>query len=124
MVVSGDPLGSRILELLLRNCGYQAKSLPLASLNEPGALGEDVRLLVLTPTQTLSTKRRKALLASLKEQMQRDRELVVMELITLPDERREEQEEEQELPTHKVLWPCRIDELERRIEAALLSVAR
>jgi len=132
LVVSGDPLASRILVLLLRDSGYRAEFLAIWSLNEPGAL-EDVQLLVLTPTGALlSTEVRKALLASLR-QMQRDTGLVVIELITLSDERRTEQEEEeeeeeeeeaQELPSYKVLWPCGIDELEERIEAALRTATR
>jgi hypothetical protein len=117
IVISGDPLASRILALLLQDSSYQAKSLPIASLNESGVL-EDVQLLLLTPTQELSTEERKALLASLKE-MPRETELIVMELI-----REEEEEEAQELQTHKVPWPCKMDELERRIEAALLTAAR
>jgi hypothetical protein len=124
IVISGDPLASRILALLLQDSRYQAKSLPIASLNEPGLL-EDVQLLLLTPTQELSTEERKALLASLKE-MPRETELIVMELIRHSEERREE-EEAQELQSHKshkVPWPWRIDELERRIEAALLTAAR
>jgi hypothetical protein len=115
IVISGDPLASRILALLLEDSSYQAKSLPIASLNESGLL-EDVQLLLLTPTQALSTEDRKALLASLKE-MPRETELIVMELIR-------EEEEAQELQTHKVPWPCKMDELERRIEAALLTAAR
>ena len=115
IVISGDPLASRILALLLQDSRYQAKFLPIASLNESGVL-EDVQLLVLTPTQALSTEERKALLASLKE-MPRETELIVMELIR-------EEEEAQELQTHKVPWPCKMDELERRIEAALLTAAR
>jgi hypothetical protein len=51
-------------------------------LNEPGAL-EDVQLLLLTPTQALRTEGRKALLASLKEEMVREKELTVMELIPI-----------------------------------------
>jgi hypothetical protein len=50
-----------------------------------------------------------------------------MELISLSEERRTEQEEEeeaQELPSYKVLWPCGIDELEERIEAALRTATR
>ena len=121
IVISGDPLASRILALLLQDSSYQAKFLPIASLNESGVL-EDVQLLLLTPTQELSTEERKALLASLKE-MPRETELIVMELISLSEERREE-EEAQELQTHKVPWPCKMDELERRIEAALLTAAR
>ena len=125
MVVSGDPFGSRILALLLRDSGYRAEFLPISSLNEPGSL-EDVQLLVLTPTWALlSTEEHDALLSSLRE-MTRDRGLIVMELISLSEERRAEQEEAQEeRPSHKkVLWPCGIDELEQRIEAALRTAAR
>lgn len=123
MVVSGDPFGSRILALLLRDSGYRAEFLPIWSLNEPGTL-EDVQLLVLTPTWVLlSTEERKALVASLS-QMTRDTGLIVIELITLSEERRTE-EEAQALQSHKkVPWPCRIDELEQRIEAALRTAAR
>ena len=127
VVFSGDSFASRILALLLRDSGYQAEFLPISYLNESEAL-EDVQLLVLTPTQALlSTEEHKALLASLRE-MTRDRGLIVVELISLSEERRAEQEEEQEeaqeLPSHKVLWPCGIDELEQRIESALRTATR
>jgi hypothetical protein len=116
VVISGDTLGSRILALLLQDSSYQAKFCALASLNEPGVL-EDVQLLVLTPThEALGPEDRKALLASLKE-MTREMELTVIELVSLSEERREE--EAQELATHKVFWPCNIDKLERQIEAVL-----
>jgi hypothetical protein len=124
IAVSGDPFASRILALLLRDSGYRAEFLAIWSLNEPGAL-EDVQLVVLTPTRALlDTDEHKALLTSLRE-MTRDRGLVVVELITLSEERRTEEEGPQELQSHKkVLWPCRIDELEQRIEAALRTAAR
>ena len=100
--------------------------MPISSLNDPGAL-EDIQLLVLMPTRALlSTEEHKALLSSLRE-MTRDRGLIVVELVSLSEERRAEQEEEeaQELPSHKkVLWPCGIDELEQRIEAVLRTGAR
>ena len=121
IAISGDPLGGRTLALLLRDTGYQAKFVPLASLSELGAL-EDVQLLVLTPThEALRSEERKALLASLKE-LPRDKELIVVELVSLSEERLLEEEKEaeaQKLLTHKVLWPCRIDELEQQIEALL-----
>ena len=41
VVVSGDPFGSRILALLLRDSGYRAEFMPISFLNEPGAL-EDI----------------------------------------------------------------------------------
>ena len=123
MVVSGDPFGSRILALLLRDSGYRAEFLPVWSLNDPGAL-EDVRLLMLTPTWALlSTEEREALLSSLRE-MTRGRGLIVMELITLSEERRAEEEAQELLSHKKVLWPCGIDELEQRIEATLRTGAR
>jgi hypothetical protein len=124
VVVSGDPFGSRILALLLRDSGYRAEFMPIAYLNDPGSL-EDIQLLVLMPTRALlSTEEHKALLSSLRE-MTRDRGLIVMELISLSEERRTEQEEEaQELPSYKVLWPCGIDELEERVEAALRTATR
>ena len=122
MVVSGDPFASRILALMLRDSGYRAEFMPISTLNEPGAL-EDVQLLVLTPTRALlSTEEYKALVASLRE-MPRDTELIVMELISLSEERR--QEEGQESPSYeKVLWPCSVDELEQRIQVALRTTAR
>ena len=124
MVVSGDSFVSRILALLLRDSGYRAEFLAIWSLNEPGAL-EDVQLFVLTPTWALlSTEERKALVASLS-QMTRDTGLIVMELITHSEERHTEEEGPQELQSHKkVPWPCGIDELEQRIEAALRTAAR
>lgn len=115
IVVSGDPLGSRILALLLRDSGYQAKFLPTSSFNEPGAL-QGIRLVLLTPMHELSNEDSKVLSTSLKE-MQQTTELIVMELTTLSEERRVE--EVQDLPLHKVPWPCRFEELQRRIEAAL-----
>jgi hypothetical protein len=122
IAISGDPLQSRILALLLRDSDYQAEFMPISSLHEPKAL-EDVQLFVLAPTQALlSIEEHKALLASLRK-MTRDRALIVVELISLSEERRAE-EEARELPSHKVLWPCGIDELEQRIESALRTATR
>ena len=124
VVVSGDPLGSRILALLLRDSGCRAEFLAIPSLTEPGAL-EDIQLLVLMPTRALlSTEEHKALLSSFRE-MTRDRGLIVMELISLSETRHTEEGAQGERPSHKkVLWPCGIDELEQRIEAALRTAAK
>ncbi len=119
IVVCGDVIGSRILALLLRESGYQVRVLPTSSLNEPGVL-EGVPLLVLTPTPELSTEQRKALLASLKDKPG-GAELIVVELVPPSKEMREEA---RDVPWHKVPWPCRISELEQRIEAALLTNGR
>jgi hypothetical protein len=117
LVASEDLLVGQALALLLRGSGYEVKFLPVSSLNEPGAL-EGVRLLLLTPTPGLSTERRKALLASLKD-IQGAAELIVMELVTPSEERR--RDEARGESWHLVPWPSRVKEVERRIEAALLA---
>ncbi len=121
LAISGDAVVGRLLVLLLEDSGYKARFLPRSSLNELGAL-EGVRLLVLAPTPELTSERRAALLASLKE-TQEATGLTVVELVTLPEERRRE-EARDEPPCdswHKVPWPSGIAELKRRIEAALLA---
>lgn len=124
LAISGDPVVGRLLVLLLEDSGYEVRFLPRSSLNEPGAL-EGVRLLVLTPTPELSSERRAALVASLKD-TQEAAGLIVLELVTPSEERRREEEEEVRDESggeswQLVPWPSRLPELKRRIEAALLS---
>jgi len=122
VAVCGDLLGSRIIALLLRDHGYRARYLPsTSSLDETGVL-EGVQLLLLTPTPKLSDERRKALLASL-EDIREAAEITIMELVT-PSAQEWREEAEKDEAWHKVSWPCRFTELERRIEEALLSEPR
>lgn len=107
----GNPIVSRALVLLLRGSSYEARFLPTSALSEPGSL-EDIRLLVLAPTPELSTERRKALLALL-----RDTEIPVLELVTLSEETRQEGARDESW--HTIPWPSRTEDLKRRIEAAL-----
>ena len=120
LAICGDPVVSRLLVLLLEDSGYEVRFLPRLSLNEPGAL-EGVRLLLLTPTPELSSERRAALLASLKD-IQEAAGLIVLELVTPSEERRREEAraDSRGESWHLVSWPCRLPELKRRIEAALL----
>jgi hypothetical protein len=121
LVVCGDPVVGRLLVLLLEDSGYEVRFLPRLSLNESGAL-ERVRLLLLTPTPELSSERRAALLASLKD-IQEAAGLIVLELVTPSEERRREEvpDDSRGDSWHLVPWPCRFPELKRRIEAALLA---
>ena len=111
--------------LLLEDSGYEVRFMPRLSLNESGAL-ERVRLLLLTPTPELSSERRAALLASLKD-IQEAAGLIVLELVTPSEERRREEVRDDSRGEsrgdswHLVPWPCRFPELKRRIEAALLA---
>lgn len=116
--ICGGPVVGQALTLLLRGSGYTARSLPAQSFLEPHAL-KDVRLLVLTPKLGLSNERRNALVTSLRE-ISEARSMPVLELVTPGESGRREEEAESEL-WHTVPWPCRIEELERRIEAAYLD---
>lgn len=116
LAICGDPIVGRILVLLLRSSGYQARFLPASSLNELGAL-EGVRLLLLTPMPELNTKRRETLSVSLRD-MTKATEMTVLDLVTPSEETREGGEARDE-SWHVVQWPCGIEELERRVEAAL-----
>jgi hypothetical protein len=126
LVVCGDPVVGRLLVLLLEDSGYEVRFLPRLSLNESGAL-ERVRLLLLTPTPELSSERRAALLASLKDIQEAAAGLIVLELVTPSEERRREEVPDDSrgdsrvVSWHLVPWPCRFPELKRRIEAALLA---
>jgi hypothetical protein len=121
LAVCGDPVVGRLLVLLLEDSGYEVRFLPRLSLTEPEAL-EGVRLLLLAPTPELSSERREALLASIKD-IQKTAKLIVLELVTLSTERRREaaRDESRGESWHLVPWPCRLPELKQWIEAALLA---
>lgn len=119
LAVWGDPIVSQALVLLLRGSGYEARFLPTSSLNEPRAL-EDVQLLVLTPTPTLSAKLsaeyREALSASLGD-TPGVAKIPVLELVTSSEETREGGARDESW--YPVPWPCAIEKLEQQIDAAL-----
>jgi hypothetical protein len=113
----GDPLVDNALVLLLRGSGYDVRVLPASSLNEPSAL-KGIRLLLLTPPgPTLSPQQREELLTALRDTM-RDTRIPVLELTTSSSKTREEARDGL---WHMVPWPCRIEELEQRIEAASME---
>jgi hypothetical protein len=121
LAVYGDPIVGQALTLLLRGCRYNVKFLSTSSLEESEALA-DVRLLILTPKVQLSTKCYENLLAALKNEIVATK-TPILELVISP-------EENCVLPTQEdrfVLaapWPCRIEELEQHIEAALLTTSK
>lgn len=117
LVICGDPVVGRALALLLRSSLYDARFLSASSLSEPGSL-EGVRLLLLTPTWDLSAESREALLASLKG-ASAAAEAPILELTSSFGEARNG--EARLGPEHTVPWPCSTEELERRVQAALLA---
>jgi hypothetical protein len=117
LAICGDPVVGRALALLLRSRLYEVRFLPVSSLSEPGAL-EGVRLLLLTPTWDLDAQRREALLASLRGASAATH-APILELTSSSGEARNG--EARFRTEHTVPWPCNTEELERRIQAALLA---
>jgi hypothetical protein len=121
LAIWGDPVVGRCLCLLLKDSGYEARFVPASSLRQPGVL-KGVRLLGLTITPLVSTDRREDLLAPLEDTVE-GAQIPVLELDTSPEGRRAGGgvAAAHDGPWQTVLWPCRIKELERRIEAALAA---
>jgi hypothetical protein len=115
LAICGDPVVAQALALLLRGSGYGTRILSESSLNNPKAV-KGVKLLLLTPTLNLRSEERKAFLASLSDVRQITK-IPVLELVPLSRETREG-ETRDEL-WYRLPWPCRIEQLERGIEAVL-----
>jgi hypothetical protein len=115
IAISGDPVVGRALVLLLRGYYYDARFLPVSSLGEPGSL-RGIQLLLITPMPELSTGRRQALSESLASQT-RATKMPILKLVASAKEARGK--EARAGPERLVSWPCRTEELKRRIEDAL-----
>ena len=114
IVVGGDPVVGRALELLLRSVGYGARFATADSLDEPKLL-DGVRLLLFS-TVGLSPERREAAMSSLKSTPGMAG-IPILKLVSSLDGA---QAGEKDL----IPWPCLVEELRRRIEAALVGGER
>jgi hypothetical protein len=108
IVVGGDAVVGHALELLLRGSGYDARSEALSTFDASGA-PLDAELILLAPG--LDERDRSTVLTSVDAEHQADG-LPVVELVPAttawPGE------------GHALLpWPCRTQDLERELEAAL-----
>ena len=127
VAVSGDPIVGRALALLLRSSLYDPRFLTTSSfLNEAGAL-EGIRLVLLTPRWELDAGRREDFLASLGTSLGSEAgfaQVPILELTSSLGGARNGEARNGEARLgleHTVSWPCSTDELERRIEEALLA---
>ncbi len=109
-ILARDAVAGHALELLLQGAGYDTRLLVEPVADESGELLDGSRLLLLAPT--LSPKYRKAFLNSMRS-VPATAEISVLELVTALDPSQHGQ-------GGYVLWPCRIEVLQREIEAALL----
>ena len=117
VAICGDPVVGRALALLLGGSNYDARFVHTSSLSEPGSL-EGVRLLVLTPTWELDADSREVLLASLRDASEAAK-APILELTSSIGGARNGHARLR--PDHIVSWPCSPEELERRIQVALLT---
>lgn len=108
-ILGGDPVVGRILELMLKGAGYDARFLNGAFIDRPAELPEEIRIVILAPG--LHPKGREGFLNGL-ESAPATAKITVLELVRASDRARDEHR-------GSVLWPCRIQDLKQEIEAAL-----
>ena len=110
IVVGGDPVMGRSLEALLQATGYEARFQPEPSADGLGGLLADSHLLLIAPG--LSAEIRKALVDVVMDPATK---IAVLELLPANGG-------EQNIQGVGVApWPCSVEELHRRIRAALLA---
>ena len=112
VIVGGDPVIGRALEVLLQAAGYRTWFLSEPVVDKLDELLADSQLLLVAPA--LRTERRKALLNVVSGPSALVK-IPVLELL-LPDEG-----EEHIQGQHVVFWPCSMEELKRAINVALLA---
>jgi hypothetical protein len=120
VILSGSVLVGRALELLLRGADYDVRflgepSLDRLELGESGLL-DGVRLLILAPEA--SPRCHEAVLALIGARTVEAR----IEVLELGDDRQDDDRQEALVGPWEVLpWPCRTEDLKRRVMAALLD---
>jgi hypothetical protein len=110
-VFGGDPVVGRALEALLQTVGYSTKFVAEGSVGQMEVL-EGVRVLLLAPR--CSPRSREAVLAKLRGAQNASRTSVLEIGISANSGAQVNQE-------RFVPWPCRTEDLKRRIEIVLLS---
>lgn len=110
-ILARDAVAGQALELLLQSAGYDTRLLVEPTIDESGELLNGVRLLLLAPT--LSARYRDAFLKNMRS-TPATAKIPVLKLVTAPDGAQVEQ-------NGHVLWPCRLEDLKEKIEAALLD---
>ncbi len=110
-ILARDMVAGQALELLLQNAGYNTRFIVETDIDKLAEALDGVRLVILAPT--LSAKCRESFL-NIMRSTPATAEIPVLELITTFNGARAEHE-------NYLSWPCRIEDLEEKIEAALLS---
>jgi hypothetical protein len=111
-ILGGNSVAGRALEALLQGVGYDTRLIEDPLERSPEQLLEGVRLLLLAPT--LSAESKETLLAEMGSTL----DAANIPVLTLSTSLKEALVEG---PTF-IPWPCRLEDLTKRIEAALLPV--
>jgi len=111
-ILGGNSVAGRALEALLQGVGYDTRLIEDPPERPPEQLLEGVKLLVLAPT--LSAETRETLLA----QMGSTLEVANIPVLTLSTSLKEALAGGPAF----IPWPCRLEDLTKKIEAALLPV--
>jgi hypothetical protein len=111
-ILGGNSVAGRALEALLQGVGYDTCLIEDPPESPPEQLLDGVRLLLLAPT--LSTESREGLLAEMGD-MLAAANIPVLTLSTTIKEALGD-------GSVSIPWPCRLEELTRKIEATLLPV--
>ena len=108
----GNSVAGRALEALLQGVGYDTRPIEDPPKRSPEQLLEGVRLLLLAPT--LSAEFRETLLAEMGSTL----DAANIPVLTLSTSLKEALAGEPAF----IPWPCRLEDLTKKIEAALLRV--
>jgi hypothetical protein len=112
-ILGGNSVAGRALEALLQGVGYDTRLIEDPPERSPEQLLEGVRLLLLAPT--LSAESRETLLAEMGSTL----DAANIPVLTLSTSLKEALAEE----STSIPWPCRLEDLTEKIEAALLRVS-
>src|ERR687898_415211 len=111
-ILGGNSVAGRALEALLQDVGYDTRLIEDPPERPPEQLLEGVRLLLLAPT--LSAESRETLLADMGSTL----DAANIPVLTLSTSLKEALAEGPSF----IPWPCRLEDLTKKIEAALLPV--
>src|SRR5215210_5414400 len=112
-ILGGNTVVGRALEALLQGVGYDTRLIEDPPEPAPEQLLEGVRLLLLAPT--LSAESREVLLAEMGSTLDEANIPVLTLSMTLKEALGD--------GPISIPWPCRLEDLTRKIEAALLPVS-
>jgi hypothetical protein len=111
-ILGGNSVAGRALEALLQGVGYDTRLIEDPPERSPEQLLEGVRLLLLAPT--LSAESRETLLADMGSAL----DMANIPVLTLSTSLKEALAGGPAF----IPWPCRLEDLTKKIEAALLRV--